>query len=310
MSPLHNDPPLFSNNARWKVLALGLSSLLVVAGLYFASTRGRVAAPTPTDPAPSEPADSPRGKSPTTDATAAKSAKGDGSVLGEFIAMLDSGRKHLEDAQDFQGVLHKQERLGGVLGDPQEVRVKMRRDPTAVYLNWENDSGKEILWRKGQDDGKLLLHPGGWKGRLTPVLRIAPDHKLVQGLTRRPVEKIGLWKMGNELHERQPALHKSEISMTMDDYTSPCGRECQSFRILDSERQEDDYDHITVVYVDRIWKIAVGCDVYGWPEEGEEPPLLESYFYSQIEFNVGLSDRDFDPANPAYGFAGARKELQ
>jgi len=225
-----------------------------------------------------------------------------------LVALLESGRKTLEQARDFRGVLHKQERLAGVLGEPEELSVLMRRDPRSVYLRWEGASGRELLWRVGHDDGKLLLHPGGWKGRLTPMLKIEPAHQLVKALTRRPLEKIGLWSMGLELEKRRAGLDRPGLSITTTDCTGPDGRECHSFQFLDRQRYEDRPEHITVVFVDRHWKIAVGCEVYGWPEEGEtEPPLLEAYFYSQIEFNVGLSDRDFDPANPAYGFAQAER---
>lgn len=225
-----------------------------------------------------------------------------------LVALLESGRKTLEQARDFRGVLHKQERLAGVLGEPEELHVMMRREPRSVYLRWEGPAGREILWRTGHDDGKLLLHPGGWKGRLTPMLKIEPAHQLVKALTRRPLEKIGLWSMGLELEKRRTGLDRPGLSISTTDCTGPDGRECHSFHFLDRDRDEGRPEHITVVFVDRDWRIAVGCEVYGWPEEGEtEPPLLEAYFYSQIEFNVGLSDRDFDPANPAYGFAQAER---
>lgn len=309
-------PPQAKRLTGWKSLAivLGLVVLGVVIARTVANRRTELAQAPATDsaaPAPqaAKPAEKPNESVANDVRFPARSERSADPIVAEFFALLEAGKETLHGARDFQGTLLKQERIGGVLGDPQELRVKMRREPRAVYLNWGSESGKEILWRHGQDDGKLLLHPGGWKGRLTPVVRIAPDHKLVQALTRRPVEKIGLWNMGHELHGRKSALHKSEISVTTSDCTGPDGRELQSFRILDSEQQgEEDYDHITVVFVDRLWKIAVGCEVYGWPESEEsEPPMLESYFYSDIEFNVGLSDRDFDPSNPDYGFAKPAK---
>jgi|GEM_PF-1291872 len=314
--PNNAHPPQAKPRTAWKTVAivLGLVVVGVVIARGVANRPAEMAQAPATDSAvhPLEtatPVEKSNENVPIDVRFPARSERSADPVLAEFFALLESGRGTLHDARDFQGTLHKQERIGGVLGDPQELRVKMRREPRAVYLNWGSESGKEILWRHGQDDGKLLLHPGGWKGRLTPVVRIAPDHKLVQALTRRPVEKIGLWNMGHELHGRKSALHKSEISVTTSDCTGPDGRELQSFRILDSEQQgEEDYDHITVVFVDRLWKIAVGCEVYGWPEsEDAEPPMLESYFYSDIEFNVGLSDRDFDPSNPEYGFAKPAK---
>ena len=50
---------------------------------------------------------------------------------------------------------------------------------------------------------------------------------------------------------------------------------------------------------------------FSWPRpEGisfpgkndKEPPLVEEYTYSEIKANPGLTDKDFDPANPTYAF--------
>ena len=44
---------------------------------------------------------------------------------------------------------------------------------------------------------------------------------------------------------------------------------------------------------------------YGWPAKGEKgDPILEEFNYTNIELNVGLTDLDFDPANPNYKFRG------
>ncbi len=303
-------------------LAAALPGLLLLVATFLTDTR-RDASPAPqeipgetefVDPAPSpKPA---AGVRETTfhdehslaDGSSSPEARVGPNLARRLVALLESGRKTLEKARDFRGVLHKQERLAGVLCEPEELSVLMRREPRSVYLRWEGAAGRELLWRLGHDDGKLLLHPGGWKGRLTPMLKIEPSHQLVKALTRRPLEEIGLWSMGLELEKRRAGLDRPGLSISTTDCTGPDGRECHSFHFLDRDRDEARPEHITVVFVDRHWRIAVGCEVYGWPEEGEtEPPLLEAYFYSQIEFNVGLSDRDFDPANPAYGFAQAER---
>jgi len=47
----------------------------------------------------------------------------------------------------------------------------------------------------------------------------------------------------------------------------------------------------------------VGYEGYLWPEKpGDKPPLLERYFYIDMQINVGLTDEDFSPDNKAYDF--------
>ena len=47
-------------------------------------------------------------------------------------------------------------------------------------------------------------------------------------------------------------------------------------------------------------------DAYTWPPQPGAKPgldeLIEEYTYLKLELNVGLTDTDFDPANPEYKF--------
>ena len=42
---------------------------------------------------------------------------------------------------------------------------------------------------------------------------------------------------------------------------------------------------------------------YDWPLPGQTPKLMEEYTYIKLKLNVGLTDNDFNIANPAYNFA-------
>ncbi len=61
--------------------------------------------------------------------------------------------------------------------------------------------------------------------------------------------------------------------------------------------------HISKIYLDDKLGIPIAYEGYLWPEnEGEDPPLLEKYYYTDIQLNVGLTDADFDPANEDYDY--------
>jgi outer membrane lipoprotein-sorting protein len=57
------------------------------------------------------------------------------------------------------------------------------------------------------------------------------------------------------------------------------------------------YGRRIVVYIDRELALLVKLDIYDW-----EGNLYETYQYKNLKINVGLTDEDFDPANPAYNF--------
>jgi hypothetical protein len=57
------------------------------------------------------------------------------------------------------------------------------------------------------------------------------------------------------------------------------------------------------VFIDDELKLPVRYCAYLWPQTaGGEPELLEEYTYQNIKVNVGLTDADFDQANPKYSF--------
>jgi hypothetical protein len=57
------------------------------------------------------------------------------------------------------------------------------------------------------------------------------------------------------------------------------------------------------VFIDRELDLPIRYASYDWPAKaGEKPVPLEEYTYSKIKLNVGLTDQDFDPANPKYTF--------
>ena len=70
------------------------------------------------------------------------------------------------------------------------------------------------------------------------------------------------------------------------------------------KRKHFDY-HIAKIYIDNEYEIPTGYEGYLWPEkEGEDPPLLEKYFYLELKLNCEFEDVDFDVTNPKYDYPG------
>ena len=60
--------------------------------------------------------------------------------------------------------------------------------------------------------------------------------------------------------------------------------------------------------MDDEWKIPVRYAAYTWPKNGAKLDLdkdvIEEYTYQNINFNVGLTDADFDVKHKDYKFNG------
>ncbi len=60
--------------------------------------------------------------------------------------------------------------------------------------------------------------------------------------------------------------------------------------------------HMVKVYIDTEHNLPIRFEAYEWPRAGRPAELVEEYTYSDLKLNVGLTGRDFDPANKGYSF--------
>lgn len=220
------------------------------------------------------------------------------------IRWLDEGIAFMKDVKDYRATFYRQERLGRNLGEAEVMSMKMRNDPRAVYLSWiEPHAGRELIWHREAHEGKLLIHECGWKGKLVPIVKLSTKHPLVVASGRHSIHELGLWSLCEMLSKHRKELGQPDVNIQLAVDKSIGDRSCYCFTILFSQRSEELEYHQAVIYMDKQWKLPLGCELYDAPaEDGGEPPLLESYFYEDLEFNVGLDEGEFDPTNPDYHF--------
>lgn len=220
------------------------------------------------------------------------------------LHLFEKGTQLLKSVSDFRGTFFKQERIGGELLDREEVQIKMRHEPMSVYMRWNYPfTGREVIWEQESNDGKLLIHEYGLRGRLVPLVKIAPDSPLVTAGTLRPIDQAGLWAMADQLRSRRHEIELDTVEASMTDDVTIGGRPCYRFCFRHPQPREDVQFHMTVVYIDKDWNLPVGCEGYGWPtSDCPEPPLECAYFYTDLVFDTGLGELDFDIKNPAYQY--------
>ena len=57
------------------------------------------------------------------------------------------------------------------------------------------------------------------------------------------------------------------------------------------------------IFIDDELQMPIRYAAYLWPETPGGPcPVIEEYTYLNLKLNVGLTDADFDHANPEYRF--------
>jgi len=228
------------------------------------------------------------------------------------------------EINDYEALMVKRERIKGVLNEYEYMYVKIRNHkeeggkvtiPLSVYLNFQkpaNIAGREVIWVEGANRGKLCVHEGGLLGRLT--LWLDPNGALAMQGNLYPITEIGIENLTAKLIERGTREKKADpkgeatVVTTTKGAKLGNGADKRSCTILQIEHPVDlgGFEFkLAQVFIDDEYGIPVRYIAYGWPEKGsKQDVILEEFNYTKVKLNVGLTDADFNPANPIYKFRG------
>lgn len=229
--------------------------------------------------------------------------------------------RHREKHQDYTANLIKTERIGKKLAPTTKMYMKLRyrelnpeRNLRGVdvffrFLEPKAQAGREVIYAPNKYDGMLKAHEAGLLGLLT--VELTPNSQLAMRGNRYPITEVGIEKLIIKLvekGERDRLRGACEVRRSVDQQVE--GRLCELIEVIHPERRfmqngkaEEHEFYKAQIWFDRDELVPVKYASYLWPnEEGGEPLLEEEYIYSDLKFNVGLTDEDFDIKNPDYRF--------
>ncbi len=219
--------------------------------------------------------------------------------------------------KDYTCYIIKRERIGRKLGASQLMFAKIRNQqqqdgrvtvPFSVYLKFVKPpaiKGREVIYVAGRNNGNLIAHEGGWKGRVTPAISLKPGGALAMMGQRYPITDIGIENLCVRLIEtgaRDKKLGDCVVEMHPAKIRQ---RPCTRIQVKHPQRLPQLSFHLARIFVDGEYKVPVRYEAYDWPSGADgnltvQDDLIEEYTYVQLKFNVGLTDKDFDPANSSY----------
>lgn len=224
-------------------------------------------------------------------------------VLGDFYRI----RNNLTQIRDYKCVFIKRERIDGKLGEYEQLRLKIRHEPFSAYAYFEAPKsleGREAIYVEGRNNGKLLAHGTGLQKKLAGTLELDPTGSLAMKGNRYPFTEAGIRNLNERLiqsWEHETGFGESEVQVFAGAKVD--GRGCTCVQISHPVPRKTFQFHVARVFVDDKYQLPVRTEFYDWPRtKGEAPSLLGEYTFTQLEFNRGLTDADFDPSNPSYGF--------
>lgn len=204
---------------------------------------------------------------------------------------LEKAVRTLENTPSYECTFSKREVVDGELTETETMRLKVRHEPFSVYLYCLGPSkpvGQEAIYVEGN---QVVAHSTGWRSVLG-TLHLDPLGTRMMAGNRHPITNIGM----KNLLSRLSGLYAQGV---VKEYkgVDVKGRSCTCVEVTLKQPAEF---HIVRLYIDDQRYIPVCMQAYGVSVNGVTP-LIEEYHYTDFKFDA-LTDDDFDPDNPEYGY--------
>ena len=222
----------------------------------------------------------------------------------------------IHNVVDYKATLVKREQVDGELLDYEYLFMKVRHErrdpngqivtPLGVYLRFEAPkkiAGREVLWIKGENNGKMIAHEGGLLGAFSVWLK--PDSAVAMRGQRYPVTNIGIEMLLSQLIDRVNQDMRDENPGNFDvrefHGAKVDGRSCTCIQVTHPVRQPQFDYYRARIFVDNELNVPIRFAAWDWPV-GKRAAVLEEYTYRNLQLNVNLTDADFNHDNESYEF--------
>jgi len=226
--------------------------------------------------------------------------------LEPFLQWAHNRLATMSKIQDYSCTFIKRERINSKLGAYESAYLKVRHKPFSVYMHFlspDKLKGREVIYVDGRNDGQLLAHLTGIRGKLLGTLYLDPNGYFATDGNRHPITEIGflnLTKRLLEAGEHDTKFGECEVKTFSSKIN---GRACECIQVEHPIQRNDFRYHIARIYIDDELNIPIKYQSYKWPEkQGGKPLLIEEYMYLNVKLNNGFTDADFDLENTDYNF--------
>ena len=205
-----------------------------------------------------------------------------------------SWQRRSGEIRDYTGVWVTETRQGNHL-ERRQAAFKFRK-PFDVYMAWDGGSGKlrETLFRQGWNGDRVRVRASLFG--LAVIGDLAPDGYRVQRESHFSIKEFGFDRIVERLQIQQGWL-QGELEIQFRGIQKHDGRPCYVLEfIFPNSGRAHPYSRV-VVHWDIVHRVPVKQEAYDWSNQ-----LDARYGLQDLRFNVSLDDRDFDAANPEYGF--------
>jgi len=206
---------------------------------------------------------------------------------------------------DYTCVFVKRERIDGRLTQPHKMEMKARTNPNSLYFRFQQpNQGREAIYVQGRNNGRVLAHDVGLGKFLAGTMHLDPRGSRAMEENRHPVTEAGIGALIDSVARHWAVeLTPGESVITFQHNVRIGDSTCTRIESTHPQHGSNFLFHKVNLYVDNAHGVPIRFEAFDWPKHaGVAPELVEEYFFQGLKTNVGLCDRDFDPANEQYSF--------
>jgi outer membrane lipoprotein-sorting protein len=197
---------------------------------------------------------------------------------------------------DYTAIFYKQERVNGTVLPEEKILFKFKK-PFKVYMKWlppGPHAGRESLYVRGENNGKVIGHEGGIFGFIT--LHMDPAGSIAMRGNRHPITDAGIGRLIEILDkDLKRGRERGELKLKILGEDEVYGRKV--WHILKETPAEGYYAPEMEIWVDKELHLPIKIKIFG---PGDK--FLESYGYNDLKINTGLKDEEFTKGYKDYHF--------
>jgi len=229
--------------------------------------------------------------------------KNDQEFLKKFVLNLTQlGMEKYSRKEDYSATFTRREFVNDKLQPEEKFFIKFRK-PFDLYMKWIGgpNKGWELLYARGKYNNKVIVHVTGLANLFLPTLELDPTGGLAMMNNRHSILEFGLgYTMEQYYRDIKTATAKNDITLKYLGEEMVDNRPCW---VIQAELPDKETYYCTrsVMYFDQAYLMPTKMYFYDLNAQNKEY-LIEHYVYTDLSFNNGFTNKDFDKTNKEYKF--------
>ncbi len=209
----------------------------------------------------------------------------------------EAQRNYQTVVKDYTCTFVSRENLKGRMNEDQFIQLKYRQQPFSVSMKWLGPArlaGQEVAFAQGKNNNKLKVQSKGILG-VAGFVAVDTDDARVREHSRHTIYETGLSNLIDSTiksWDLDKTTGKATTKISEFDFDN---RRCYRVETTRGERTPQTYCYRSVIFLEKNSKYPLRNENYGWPTKANpDGELMEAFSYTNLQFNVGLADREFE----------------